>query len=637
MHVHLEAAQRAVPSGLLRACLATQRHGKLLRHTFLIAVLLVSGGLMTSGAIELFFRHRESVNSIRALQQEMAKGAAFKIQEYIDTITQTLRTASQTSDLVSDGITASYHFQLRRLLQVLPALTAVTAVDAAGHAQLSASRVALVTREQLPSYATDEAFVRAMAGASFFGQVYFVRQSEPYMRIAVPIELFAGQVIGALIAEVNLKYIWEVISTIKVGKTGYAYVVSSEGDLIAHPDISLALQKQNLRHLTQVQDALKGIPSRDVQPNLQGEDVFTTYTAIPALGWIVFVERLRSEAYGPLHASLIRLSVLLLLGLAMAGLASALIRRRFLRPIDRLRHGAEALGGGALHHRIHLHTGDELEGLADTFNRMAEQLQTSYTDLEQQVEARTQELARSVAELEVASQHKSRFLAHMSHELRTPLHAIMSFTQLTLDNQYGEIPERAKARLERVRQSAHHLLKLIETLLDIAKIEAGRFELSIAPYAMRSLVETVASTLEPQAKAKQLRLRVCAAPDLPIGLGDERRLTQVLFNLVSNAIAYTESGEIRIGVEVAKGHFTLTVSDTGPGILPADQQRIFESFEQAHTAHDQVRSGAGLGLSICKSMIEMHQGSIGVVSSPGEGSVFWCTFPVRVEAPKASS
>ena len=231
----------------------------------------------------------------------------------------------------------------------------------------------------------------------------------------------------------------------------------------------------------------------------------------------------------------------------MAGLASGLIRRRFLRPIDMLRHGAEALGGGALHHRIHLHTGDELEGLADTFNRMAEQLQSSYTDLEQQVEARTQELARSVAELEVASQHKSRFLAHMSHELRTPLHAIMSFTQLTLDNQYGEIPERAKARLERVRQSAHHLLKLIETLLDIAKIEAGRLELSIAPYAMRSLVETVASTLEPQAKAKQLRLRVCAASDLPIGLGDERRLTQVLFNLVSNAIAYTQSGEIRIG------------------------------------------------------------------------------------------
>lgn len=159
-------------------------------------------------------------------------------------------------------------------------------------------------------------------------------------------------------------------------------------------------------------------------------------------------------------------------------------------------------------------------------------------------------------------------------------------------------------------------------------------ELAIAPYAMRSLVETVASALESQANAKQLRLSVCVGPDLPIGLGDEHRLTQVLFNLVSNAIAYTESGEVRIGVEVSKGDFTLTVRDTGPGIAPADQQRIFESFEQAHASTERVRRGAGLGLSICKRLMEMHQGCIGVESRPGEGSVFWCTFPVRVEVPK---
>jgi signal transduction histidine kinase len=632
MHVHREDSQRAVPSRLLRSCLA--RQGRLLRHTFLIAVFLVSCGLISSGALELFCRQRESVVSLRALQQEMAKGAAFKIQQYIDTLTQTLRALSQTPQLVAEGITDAYRFQLRRLLRVLPAVTAVTVVDATGQAQLRASRVALVSRDPLPTYATDEAFLRAMTGTPFFGRVYFVRQSEPYMRIAVPIERFAGQVIGALIAEVNLKYIWEVIARIKVGQSGYAYVVSSTGDLIAHPDISLALQKRNLDHLTQVQDALQGVPSREKQQNLQGQDVFTTYTAIPALDWIVFVERLRKEAYSTLRASFIRLSLLLLLGLAMAALASGLIHRRFLRPIDTLRRGAEALGGGAWHHRIRLHTGDELEALARTFNRMAEQLHTSYADLERQVEARTQELARSVADLEIASQHKSQFLAHMSHELRTALHAIMSFTQLTLDHQYGEIPERARERLQRVYQSSSHLLKLIETLLDIAKIEAGRLELAIAPYAMRSLVETVASALESQANAKQLRLSVCVGPDLPIGLGDEHRLTQVLFNLVSNAIAYTESGEVRIGVEVSKGDFTLTVRDTGPGIAPADQQRIFESFEQAHASTERVRRGAGLGLSICKGIMEMHQGCIGVESRPGEGSVFWCTFPVRLEVPK---
>ena len=213
----------------------------------------------------------------------------------------------------------------------------------------------------------------------------------------------------------------------------------------------------------------------------------------------------------------------------------------------------------------------------------------------------------------------------------------MSFTQLTLDNQYGEIPERAKERMERVYQSASHLLKLIETLLDIAKIEAGRFELEIAPYAMRSLVETVVSALENQAKAKQLRLIVCSRHDLPIGLGDERRLTQVLFNLVSNAIAYTETGEVRIGIETAEGNFILTVHDTGLGIAPADQQRIFESFEQAHASKERVQSGTGLGLTICKIIIEMHQGHISVESSLGEGAVFKCIFPVRVECNKEPS
>ena len=633
MNARLETTSPTPWRSACQPLFARPRRSRFLRRTFWIAVFWVSGGLIAGGAVELFFRHHESVIGIRALQQEMAKGAAFKIQQYVESIAHTLRAASRTPGIVAEGFTDRYRFHLRRLFRVLPALTSITAADAEGRAQLTESRVALAIPHQLSSYAADAAFARAKSGAAFFGQVYFVRRSEPYMRVAVPIELYAGKVIGVLIAEVNLKYIWEVISRIKVGKSGYAYVVSSEGDLIAHPDISLALRKQNLRALTHVQQALKGLPSPDTQMNLQGESVFTTHAAIPTLGWIVFVERLRSEAYAPLRASLLRLSVLLLLGLGLAALASGLIRRRFLRPVETLRQGAQALGEEGLHHRIALRTGDEFEALADAFNRMAEQLQTSYAELELKVQARTEELAHSVAELEIASQHKSRFLAHMSHELRTPLHAVMSFIQFTLDNQYGDIPERARQRLQRAHQSSAHLLRLIETLLDIAKIEAGHFELEVTPYAMRSLVETVAGALENQAKAKGLRLTVQLAADLPIGLGDEGRLTQVLFNLVSNAIAYTDAGDIVIGVEASAGDFTLTVSDTGRGMTPADLQRVFEPFEQAHASADRVRSGAGLGLSICKSIIELHQGAIGVESSPGEGSVFWCVFPVRVASP----
>jgi hypothetical protein len=148
------------------------------------------------------------------------------------------------------------------------------------------------------------------------------------MRIAIPIERFAGEIIGVLIAEVNLKYIWEVISQIKVGRTGYAYVVSREGDLIAHPDISMVLQKRSLKELSQVQAALAGAPGPfTAQPNLAGQKVFPAYAAIPALGWAVLIERSADEAYAPLYASIRRTALLLLLGLGMAILASLLIGR----------------------------------------------------------------------------------------------------------------------------------------------------------------------------------------------------------------------------------------------------------------------------------------------------------------------
>jgi signal transduction histidine kinase len=606
-------------------------NGRLLRHSFLIAFLLVSGGLMTSGAIELIFRYEESVRSIRLLQQEMAEGAAFKIQQYIELITQQLEMVSQTPEIVTEGITDSYQFLLHKLLRVSPAVTTVMVLDTTGHEKLRLSRVEMLDRNELPDRSMNGALVRVKTGASFFGPVYFVRHSEPYMRIAVPIELFAGEVIGVLMAEVNLKYIWDVISSIRVGETGYAYVVSPEGDLIAHQDISLALQMQNLNCLGQVQGALSGRPDPSTQQNLQGQNVYTTHASIPKLGWVVFVERLGEEAYGPLYASLTRLGFLLLLGIGIAGVASWGVVRRVLRPIEKLRWGAEKFGAGALHHRINVETGNELQLLAETFNRMAEQLQASYANLEHQVEARTEELAHSVAELEIVSQHKSRFLAHMSHELRTPLNAIVGYTELMLDNAYGDIPIEARDNLERVERSSKHLLGLINAVLDFSRIEAGRYALSISEYSLRDLIETTVIALENVAAVKQLTVTVTTPSELPIGYGDERRLAQVWFNLVGNAITYTEAGG-DIGIEATvleEDVFRVAVTDTGPGIAPEDQARIFEAFEQAHASPTRVQSGTGLGLAICRQIIDMHGGCIGVTSTLGQGSTFWCTFPVR--------
>jgi signal transduction histidine kinase len=602
--------------------------GRLLRRTFIIALVLVSGGLLTSGAVELFFRYRESVEGIGALQREMAQGAAFKIQQFVQDIEKTMRASTQTPDIVTAGLTQAYRFQLIKLLKVTPAITTATILDTNGRELLKESRVELTRPEEPRDYSSDEAFVQARGGASFFSPVYFVRQSEPYMRIGVPIEPFAGEVIGVLIAEVNLKYIWEVISQIKVGQTGYAYVVSREGDLIAHPDISLVLQKQNLRNLGQVQAALAGASGPlAAQPNLAGQQVFPAYAVIPNLGWAVLVERPTAEAYAPLYASILRTSVLLLVGLGMAILASLLISRRVVHPVEVLRQGAARIGAGALDHRIDVRTGDELEALATEFNRMTAQLQESYAGLEQKVEERTREL-------EIANKHKSQFLANMSHELRTPLNGIQGYTELIMDGIYGEAPEKIKEVMERIQQSGNRLLGLINAVLDLSKIEAGRLTLSLADYSMQGVVQTVYTAVEPLAAEKQLALNVNIQPDLPVGKGDEQRITQVLTNLVGNAIKFTEVGEVGVEVASTNGAFMVAVSDTGIGIAEADQQKVFEEFQQADSSSTRQKGGSGLGLAIAKKIIEMHNGRIWVESHPGQGSTFRFTLPVRVEQQK---
>jgi signal transduction histidine kinase len=785
--------------------------GRLLRRTFIIALVLVSGGLISSGVLELFFRYRESVEAIEALQREMAQGAAFKIQQFVRDIEKTLRASTQAQEIIASGLTEVYRFELIKLLKVAPAITEAVALDADGRERLKVSRVRMLLPEDLRDRSKAEAFMGARGGRSYFGKVYFVRESEPYMTIAVPIERFTGDVLGVLIAEVNLKYIWEVASRIKVGQAGYIYVVSGDGDLIAHPDISLVLQKRRVKDLPQVQAALAGGAGLSMaQPNLAGQKVFAASAPIPDLGWAVLVERPAAEAYSPLYASILRTSILLLLGLGMAILASLLIGRRVVRPVEILRQGAARIGAGDLDHRLEINTGDELQALADEFNRMTAQLQESYANLERQVEERTRELARSVEELralgevsqavsssldlhtvlttivdravqlsaanggviyeydevtqefrlrashgverelieilrtaqirvgegaigtaaatrapvqvpdmldergtvlpqvrpilarsgyrsllavpllieqqifgslviyrpesgsfshevvnllqtfatqsvlaiqnarlfreiedkghqlEIASKHKSQFLANMSHELRTPLNAILGYAELIMDDIYGEVPEKIRDVLERVQKSGQHLLSLINAVLDLSKIEAGQLTLSISEYSIQEAVYTAMTSVESLAAEKQLKLAVELSPNLPIARGDERRIVQVVLNLVGNAIKFTEAGEVKVRVTAADGTFIVAVSDTGPGISDEDQGKIFEEFQQADSSSTKQKGGTGLGLSIAKRIIEMHGGRIWVESSLGKGSTFCFTLPVRVEHQRGS-
>jgi signal transduction histidine kinase len=234
-------------------------------------------------------------------------------------------------------------------------------------------------------------------------------------------------------------------------------------------------------------------------------------------------------------------------------------------------------------------------------------------------------------QLEIASQHKSQFLANMSHELRTPLNAILGYTELILDNIYGDAPDKMREVLERLQANGKHLLGLINDVLDLSKIEAGQLALDLAGYSLTDIVHTVVVAVESLANGKNLALTADVAPNLPAGRGDERRLAQVLLNLVGNAIKFTDKGEVAIKATTSDGSFTVAVRDTGPGIARSDQGKIFEEFQQADNSATKRKGGTGLGLSIAKRIIAMHGGRIWVESEVGKGSTFAFTIPVTVE------
>src|SRR5262249_56193113 len=226
---------------------------------------------------------------------------------------------------------------------------------------------------------------------------------------------------------------------------------------------------------------------------------------------------------------------------------------------------------------------------------------------------------------------KAWFVAKRRQEIRTPVGGIVGYAELMQEGFYEPLGSKSLDALTRIRANGKHLLGLINTVLDIAKIESGQFTLNMAEYAIASVVETVRSATESLAQNKKLVLSTDVAKSLPFGLGDEQRLTQVLLNLVGNAIKFTDKGEVRVAAKTVNGHFNVSVTDTGPGIPEEHQARIFEQFHQVDSSSTKAKGGTGLGLAIAKEIIEMHGGRIWVESTLGKGSTFQMELPIRAE------
>ncbi|MBI4193548.1 MAG: GAF domain-containing protein, partial [Betaproteobacteria bacterium] len=630
---------------------------RLFAKYFTLIVVLVSGALVVSTAISLYFSYQESQRALTALQREKAVAAAYRIEQYIRSIEHeigwtTLPRATEGVSLIDQR-----RVEYLKLLRQAPAITEVYWIDRQGHEQLRVSRLSMDQFGSGRSFADDPRFTVPVKGETWFSAVYFRKETEPYMTIA---RGAGGQEGGVTVTEVNLKFVWDVVSQIKIGKAGIAYVVDAGGNLIAHPDISLVLQKLDWSGLPQVRAARDSTPSpfeeqrqAVVARDRAGHDVLTSNAPIPTLGWHVVTEVPLEEAFAPLVSELYRAAVLFILGLVLSVIASVFLARRMVQPIRTLQEGAAQIGAGRLDQRLDVHTGDELQELGEQFNKMAAELKESYAGLERKVEERTHALSEALeqqtatseilkvisrstmdvqpvfeaiarnavvlcdsmyanafmfdgeilhfvatwnnppeavenlkrrfpmrpdvsqlagrvistksvvhiedtladpdydprfataggkrrmlgvpmlrdgvpvgaivvawadpgpilkghedllktfadqaaiaienvrlfreiqeksVQLEIANKHKSEFLANMSHELRTPLNAIIGFSEVLAERYFGELNEKQAEYVSDIHSSGKHLLSLINDILDLAKIEAGRMELEVADF-----------------------------------------------------------------------------------------------------------------------------------------------------------
>jgi signal transduction histidine kinase len=967
------------------------RRGRLFWKYVVVFGVLVSGVLLASGALEIYFSYQENKAALVALQREKAQVAATRIEEYVKGIERQIGWTTHPQLVTGQAALEQRRMDFFRLLRQVPAVTEASQLDARGREQLKISRLAMDQTGSQADFSGDPKFREAAAGRIYFSPVYFRKESEPYMTVSMPT---GGGATGVTVAEVNLKFIWDVVSQIRIGKAGQAFVVDSRGQLIAHPDISLVLKKTDLLGLPQVAAARAAVGDRPpsgpdqvtIAQDLQGRQVLTAYVPIAPLGWLVFVEQPLFEAFEPVRSSILRTVGLIVLGVVLSLLVSLGLARRMVQPVRALQAGAGRIGSGDLAHRIDVRTGDELQGLADRFNQMAGQIQESYAGLERKVEERTRDLtvaleqqtataeilrvissspsdlqpvfdailarathlcdadmgvafsydgemfraralripdpafaavfreprpagpktglgrvaagrrpvqipdvldddayrdrdpwrvqtaelggvrtwlgvpmlregelvgaiviyrkevrpfsdgqiallgtfadqaviaiqnvrlfqaleqrtadlARSVerlkalgevshtisstldldrvlpaavshavqlagldggaiyeydepsgelrlratylmepemveflraapfrlgegavgraaaarepvqvpdlveatgaypsrlremmvragfravlalpllredgvvgglvvrrrapgefsgelvdllrtfanqaalaiqnaklfrevedksGQLEVANRHKSEFLANMSHELRTPLNAIIGFSEVLLERMFGEINEKQAEYLEDILSSGRHLLSLINDILDLSKIEAGRMELELATFSLPAVLETAMTLVRERAMRHGIALELEVDPRLDSLVADERKVKQVLLNLLSNAVKFTpEGGRVGLRASPADGAVEISVADTGIGIAAEDQEAIFDEFRQVGSDYARKREGTGLGLTLARKFVELHGGRIWVKSEPGQGSTFTFSLPLR--------
>lgn len=556
---------------------------------------------------------------------------------------------------------------LNQILRARPEVLELSFVSTDGRELQKISRFSTsvgTTRD----FREDKLVVNALVGSLGFGTIRFSEYNEPIVPLAVPVGL-VGDIRGVLLLTINLRLLWELIQDQKVGKSGYVYVADVHHSLIGHKDPSMVFAGFSLDNSSIPKDMF--LYSADnssrlgIYSNFQNVEVAGVSHFDAHQNWWIFVELPTAEGLAPLRR-MVQKFVLVFAFAAVFTVSMVMVFSRLtLRPLDNFVMSMVRLANGERNVRFDVPDRSELAFLAQGFNNMAKALDERISDLiesesklrasqeqykslnaslQERVDEATHELVDANRRLEqaawdahTANKAKSFFLANMSHELRTPLNAILGYSEYLVDEMGPNADPEWSDLLGKINTAGRHLLQLIDNILDLSKIEAGKVQLNLEVIVVSNLIKTIVDTIAPLAGKRNNLFIVTCPDDLGVLESDELRIRQVLINLLGNACKFTESGTITLAVSMfsLKGEswIRFDVTDSGIGLTHQQIDRLFQAFNQADTNTTRKYGGAGLGLAISRQLCKLMGGDITVQSIPDRGSTFSVILPQCARSP----
>lgn len=578
---------------------------------FTAAILLMLGGF------GLVFNFANYQLVISEGQERIAFTTANTVNNFIQEKISILEAAPALVNLMNLEKEKSKE-TLEKLMGTESAFRQLVLVNVQGRELISVSRLSSFASGGLQDKAEDKMLSQVEKGENYISPVYVDNiTSEPLIIIAVPLKNVFNEFEGALISELNLKFMWRVVNNIIIGEKGLVYIVDRQGNLIAFSDTSRVLKRENLSYLSNVAEFVENSDSprkkniANIVKGIEGNLVVSNYGQLENPDWAVFAELPVMEVYLPLMRQTLWAALLILLVFWLVVISVILLSKRVARPIISLRDAAVEIGKGNLDKKIHLKANNEIGELAETFNVMTARLK------------KQQERDRAISRM------KSEFISITAHQLRTPLSSLKWTFDLIRDGNLGKFSEEQQEYLDNCRIANEKIIDTVNNLLDLTRIEEGRFLYEYSKARIEDLIEETVDGLKLAAERKKITIDFKKTSVPPV-LIDAEKMTIAVKNLMENALSYTpRGGKIDVSIDRNAGESIIKIRDTGIGIPKRQAHKVFKKFFRAKNALEFETSGSGIGLYITKNIIEKHGGRIWFESKEGEGTCFYFTIPIK--------